>query len=261
VFKKSLKELVQALQIAAFWYCMPRHHVPISMFHLIQLATTISTEIGMGESISSTSKEISTGKHLNACDAWRTRITSYLYSAYMGLLRRTPHILTWDTLREESLIWLEYSVYGLATDVLLCQIVRIIRICEQISSTQNLAETNTITNISEPTTQTNITNLSNLIADWKGQIPALIQCPLLKIWEHISHILIHESVLHTPTNKDSFTAPYLAELLSVTNFPAPTPVTSEQVISLHTLKANCQALLDLVLDLESILSWDFLLFS
>lgn len=162
-----------------------------------------------------------------------------------------PFIFTWDNTHDEALIWLDYGVYGLDTDRLLCQLVRILRICEQISSIQNLPDTHSVTDISDPETQSNITNLSNMIADWKAQIPAfLMQSPLLKVWEHISYILIHESVLHTSTNKESFTAPYLAERLSVTNFPAPTHVTPEHTIALHIVKDNAQALLDLVLSLD-----------
>jgi hypothetical protein len=63
---------------------------------------------------------------------------------------------------------------------------------------------------------------------------------------------LHEPVLHTSTNKQSFSAPFIAEKLSVTDFPKPV-VTQEHLTSTAALKTASHAIIDLytALDLQT----------
>ena len=65
-------------------------------------------------------------------------------------------------------------------------------------------------------------------------------------------LYLHEPVLHTSTNKQSFSAPFIAEKLSVTDFPKPF-VTQEHLASIAALKTASHAVIDLytALDLQT----------
>lgn len=61
---------------------------------------------------------------------------------------------------------------------------------------------------------------------------------------------MHEAVLHTATNKHSFAAPFVAENLSVSDFPAPTIVTQDHITALFELTTAVQAMIDLFSSLD-----------
>lgn len=136
------------------------------------------------------------------------------------------------------------------------------RLCGQIATQLEFSDFGKLMDISESTTKTIMQSLQNMIIDWKAQIPPHLACPALKLWEHAAMLYLHECVLHTPSNKQSFAAPYTAERLSVTDFPKPV-VTENHINSLATLRDNAHALIDLfsTLDNSTIMSLPALLFA
>ncbi len=74
----------------------------------------------------------------------------------------------------------------------------------------------------------------------------------LAFWANVMTMYLHEPVLHTSTNKQSFSAPFIAEKLSVTDFPKPF-VTQEHLTSVTALKTASHAIIDLytALDLQT----------
>lgn len=94
-----------------------------------------------------------------------------------------------------------------------------------------------------------IRRMQILIRERKAQLFSSIISPSLRLYEHVANMLIHECVLHTPTNSLSFAAPYISERLSLTDFPAPI-VTDSHVSSLYALRASCHAVLNTFLTLE-----------
>jgi len=92
--------------------------------------------------------------------------------------------------------------------------------------------------------------MQNLVGERKAQTMSSMRCPILIMYEHFAIMLIHECILHTSTNITSFAAPYIAERLSLTDFPAP-HVTKEHVSSIHKLRESCHNVLDTFLGLET----------
>lgn len=169
---------------------------------------------------------------------------------------RIPHPISWSNYLETSLICLDYFTYGLSTDRVLCQFVRAMRVCEQIATKANLNDFNSVVDVADPDTQLSMHGLHNLITDWKAQIPQSLSSPSLKLWEYYATLYIHECVLHTTTNKHSFAAPYLAERLSVTDFPVPI-VTQDHLVSIYALRDASHGLLDLFISLDMLTLMSF----
>ena len=61
---------------------------------------------------------------------------------------------------------------------------------------------------------------------------------------------LHEPVLHTSTNKQSFSAPFIAEKLSVTDFPRPS-VSQEHLASIAALRTASHAIIDIYTTLDT----------
>lgn len=250
-------ELIQALQTAAFWYCTVRHVGPLAIARLMQMAADMFQDLGISDPyehgrLGATETQV----QVAAPDAWRTRLAGYLFSANMGICMRIPFLFPWTDGHEMSLFPLEYFKSSMISDRLFCQLIRVLRVCEHISAKARLKDFDFVVDVAGPETQLTILGLQSTITDWKAQIPRSVDCPLLKIWEHYAMLLVHESVLHTTSNKRSFAAPYITERLSLTDYPV-TKVTPEQATSIHALRDNSQALLYIfqMLDLSTIMSF------
>jgi hypothetical protein len=231
--RKSL-ELVQALQLAALWYRTPKYHTRVAVFHFIEQACAVAKEIGIGGANTSS---ITQHFKYDAIDSLRTWIICYLMSASISICQRTKNPISWGSHEEENLHMLESSTHGIGSDRMLCQFVRAERLCEQIASSQDVSDQSP-----DPVRQQQ--QPVNLMTDWRAQVPLTLRCESLAVWECFAAILLHEYVVQTPTNKQSFAAPYVPERLSVTDFPTPL-VTPDRIVSIYALRDACHGLLDL----------------
>jgi hypothetical protein len=76
---------------------------------------------------------------------------------------------------------------------------------------------------------------------WAAENPRdIVGSGLLQFWHHLALIYIHEIVLHTPSNKASFAAPFIPGKISVRDVPMPANVTLEVASFLDTIVENCQ---------------------
>ena len=134
--------------------------------------------------------------------------------------------------------------------------------CDQIATQSEFGDFDSFTDIAQPAERNVTSALRNLLTDWKAQIPPQLACPILTFWEHIARLFLHERVLHTTTNKKTFSAPYVAERLSVTDIPAPSVVTQEHIDAIFALQENAGALLDLycALDLSTVMALPQIIF-
>ena len=243
-------ELVQALQVAILWFRSPKHHAHVAAFQLIQVAAGLAEDIGLGGPQSSPSLGFScTIEDVTVADGWRTWLVCHMLSASTSIFMRRPNGQTWKESEDLGAQILSYSEYGISSDKLVYQFVRAERLCETIVSRLHYCDFSTIMDVSDPFTKLNMAELQNLIIDWKVHISPELQCPALTFWELLATMHLHELVLHTPTNKQSFAAPYLVERLSITDFPAPI-VVQEHIDSLYALKTNAHQLLDLFATLD-----------
>ena len=246
-------ELVQALQVGILWYRPHNHRLQTPIAQLIQLAVTIAREIGIDKYNSPFSINPSKSEEqFSPADAWRTWNICYHISALFSLCWRRPNDISWSEDDDARLATLEYGLDRSDSDRLLCQFVRAEKLCKEISSKTDL-----------PSDPISLQALQNRIVDWKAQITPALSCPSLRLYEQVSAILLHESVLYTSTNKQSFAAPYTAERLSVTDFPAPIIVTQEQIFSIQVLQDACHATIAIVtnVDIMTIISLPMVFFT
>lgn len=246
--KKSM-ELIQAICIVVQFYRAPRHHTHISAFHMVEIMTAMAEDLGTGgwagsPALGQTLSEV----NLSATDALRTWSACQLLSGAMAIYQRQPRPRKSDTDFAHGIFMLEYA-YALPTDRLLCQYVRAEALCGEIATRSNYY-TADVSEVSDPEAQLRMRTLQDKITDWKAQIPPGVWCMGLEFWDHILAMYLHEPVLHTSTNKQSFSAPFIAEKLSVTDFPRPI-VRQEHLASIASLRTASHAIIDLYTALDT----------
>ena len=168
-----------------------------------------------------------------------------MLSATLALFTRSPNASTWDARDENNLQMLEFSYFRMDTDELLCQHVRAERLCDIVATAQRLYDDAPTVDIADPAVQLGMQRLADSIVDWRSQVPPSLNSPVMEFWQHAATLYLQEPVLHTPTNASSFSAPFIAPRLSVTDFPAPLPPTPAHLSSIHALRTSIHALLDL----------------
>ena len=253
-------ELVQAILIVSFWYRHHKNQTHFAINRLVNLAVSISEDTGIVESESALSVAATHFRdQMCSSNAWRTWILCYLLSSSLANCMRMPPRIPWSTDLEMKLSSLEYGKDSLHTDGLLCQFVSAERLCQQITTDAGYHASDRTMEITD---HQKIRQLQNLITDRKAQAFSSLSCPSLKLYEHSATILLNECILHTPTNKRSFAAPYVAERLSLTDFPAPI-VTPDHIAALYKLRDGCHAILNafMALDIQAIASSPLITFS
>ncbi|ERS96709.1 uncharacterized protein SPSK_01058 [Sporothrix schenckii 1099-18] len=142
---------------------------------------------------------------------------------------------------------------GAARDNLFLHMVRGERLCQQIAAAVQLCEPAAAWDVAAPDHALVMADLQTAIDNWTAETTtALVHAPpgcrrshkALLFFRYAAVIYLHESVLHTPTNKLSFGAPYRQAKLASDDIAHP-PVTGKHVASLYALKDACLALLDL----------------
>ncbi|CZR65007.1 uncharacterized protein PAC_14907 [Phialocephala subalpina] len=236
-----------AILVATFWYRTPKNQIHIAIDRFIDLAISVSDDIGISKldcALSVASANL--GDQVSSSDAWRTWNLCYLLSASLGSSMRIPPKIAWDADLEMKLSSLEYGRDALSTDGFLYRFVRAERLCQQITVEAGYHGSDSTL---EVTDHAEIRRIQNLIRDRKAQVYSSVSCPSLKLYEHVATLYLHERILHTPTNKRSFAAPYVAERLSMSDFPAPL-VTPSDIPFLYGLRDACRAVLNTIMAFE-----------
>ena len=240
-------ELLQAVQLATCFYWAPKHHKRVASFELIELANDMSSSLCL--SLGGISPPFSPNRPLGgnedseAPSARRAWLVCYTLSACISTYLRKPNSQVWTRQHEESNTMMVYSPHAATSDRLLSQYIRAERLCETIVSQLTLQDGITADDLSNAATQATVQSLQNQILDWQMQVPSHLRIPSVLFFQYAAEMYLHEPVLHTTTNKHTFIAPYIAERLSVTDFPAPL-ITPEHITSLFGLQNAAHALLD-----------------
>lgn len=244
-------ELLQVLEVAALWFWLPKNHQNVAPFHFIDLAHDVALSAGLAQSktIMSFASALWGAKHETA-EPWRGWLVCYMLSATWSLFQRRLNSHIWTLHHEECLGMLEHSPNALKSDHLLCQFVRAERMCELVASAQAFADMTNVIDISSSEWQLRLLRLQQLVQDWKTQIPGQLRVPTLMLWQYLVELYLHEPVLHTPSNKQSFAAPFVAERLSSSDFPAPLP-TRKHVTSLLALCKASHGFIDVFCGLDT----------
>jgi hypothetical protein len=247
-------ELVQALLIATLWSKSTRRGQQGSCYQILQLATDMAIDLGIAGSGLQPSPVAYFSRHEDpsSLEARRTWLACFVALANSSISTRRPNALPWDAHHQECLLDLEAR--GDSSDMLLCQIVRITQLVEETSNALNLCQISTFVDGNHYSTHATIETLKNKVDAWVGQVPRhLALCPTLQVWRHVAMIYIHELVLHTPTNKASFAAPFIPGRIAVKDFPKPANVISPLKEAVEALIYHCHAVLDIAADMDAAL--------
>ncbi|CAI6334274.1 unnamed protein product [Periconia digitata] len=244
--RKSM-ELVQALLIATLWSKSTRDGSDNCCYQLAQLATEMAIDLGIGGPSLQPTPPAFFSRHRDATslEARRTWLAcSILLSSASMHIRRAPAV-QWDAYHEECLTHLQND--GLPSDALLCEIVRIHQLMQETSDRLCHCQSATFVDANNYDTHATIDLMKNKVNTWAAQVPDnLASSQILKLWHHVAMVHIHEVVLHTPTNKFIFAAPYIPMRIPTKDFPKPALCIPPLSHALHALIEHCHAVLDIV---------------
>lgn len=234
------------MQAAVLYYRTTKHHTHIAAWQFIEMAGGLAEDIGIGGPQRAPSLAVPTGgPYVDSSEAWRTWLVCHMLSATLALFMRKPNASSWDGRDSHNLEMLEYSYFRLDTDELLGQHVRGEHMCDVIATQQCLYDSgNPTVDVADPSVQSGMQRMMDSITDWKAQVPPAIKGPAMDFWEKVALLYLHEPVLHTATNKSTFSAPYIAPRISVTDFPNPL-VSQEHITSIYQIRDGAHAVLDI----------------
>ncbi|PVH91549.1 hypothetical protein DM02DRAFT_620465 [Periconia macrospinosa] len=238
-------ELVQALLIMAFWNKATRKGYQGSCYQIAQLAADMAIDLGIaGPSLQpSPVAYFSHHEDPTSLEARRTWLACYLLLSASSLQTRRPHATPWDSHHEECVSQLEAN--GLPSDILLCQIVRITQVTQEIAEHLHLCRLGSFIDGNNCDTHAAMELLRTKVDAWAAQVPVTFaHSQTLKVWHHTAMIHIYELALHTPTNKPAFTAPYIPGRIPVKDFPKPITCIPPLVTALQTLIHHCHGVID-----------------
>lgn len=164
--------------------------------------------------------------------------------------REPPNFTEWDSQHEQCLLFIEYSPSALPTDRWLVQYSRAERLCHDIVDQMCLNDPSSCYDISQPDMKIKIQSCKTQILNWKLKVPQALCTPTLLLWEYVATAYMYEVVLHTPSNKRSFAAPYVAEKLSWSDFHSPI-VTQDHITAVYELLAALHAIIDTITSLDA----------
>lgn len=244
-------EIVQALLLSAFWSKNTRTGQQASCYQIVQLAVDMAVDLGIAGIAwqPSPAAYFCRLKDLTSLEARRTWLACYIALSTCSVDMRRPNTVPWDGHHQECLLHVEST--GEAPDLLLCQIVRITHLTQEILSELHLFRLATFVDGNAYSTHLTMERLKNKVDAWTAQIPPLLATsPTLKVLRHVAMVHIYEVVLHTPTNKSSFAAPYIPGRIPVEDFPMPANTIPPLRSALEALVHHCQAVIDIATDMD-----------
>lgn len=244
-------ELVQALLVATFWNKTTRKGQQGSCYQLIQLATDMAIDLGIAGPSLQPSPVAFFDRHQDPAsfDARRTWLACFAALSTSSISTRRSSPVPWDAHHEECILYLESG--GETTDILLCQIVRVTQLIEEISISLCLCQTATFVDGNDCNSHAIIESLKHKVDVWAAHVPpSLAESQTLKVWYHLALIHIHEPVLHTPSNKASFAAPFIPGRIPVKDFPKPTHIIHPLKTALEAIVQNCHAVIDTATEMD-----------
>jgi hypothetical protein len=244
-------ELVQALLIAAFWNKPTRRGLQGSCYQVVQLAADMAIDLGIAGFSLQPSPVAYFCRHEDptSLEARRTWLACFVALSTSSISMRRPNTVPWNAYHQECLLHLESR--GEPSDILLCQIVRITQLIQEISNHLCLCQLTTFVDGNDYSTHATIKTLQDKANEWTAQIPpSLALSPTLKVWRHVAMIHIYEPILHTPTNKASFAAPFIPGRIAVKDFPRPANIIPPLKSALGAIIQNCHAVIDTAAEMD-----------
>ena len=237
-------DLLQALQLVCLYYRSPRNSTQIPLYQLVNIEADLSVDLGFGGNMSPPSLDLHGMAEglLGGVKASRMWLLSFIITQTTALLKRKSNDQGWTSHNDHCLHTIETESVdeGLQS---LAQHARATRLLGLISEDMDLDTTLISPVVGTEICQQTMDQLQSQITHWRLQIPIELWSTSLTFTGFYMELLLYEPVLHTPTNKRSFAAPFLIERLSMTDVPTPT-LTQHHFDAVQSLKSACQNLID-----------------
>jgi hypothetical protein len=244
-------ELVQALLLAAMYTKNTRNGQQGSCYQILQLASDMAIDLGIaGVSLQPTPPAYFCKlQDTKSLEARRTWIACYVVTSNSSMSTRRLSPVPSDAYLDECIAYLESN--GDASDLLFCQIARITQLDQEISNHLCLCQIATFVDGNDYNVYAVIDTLKLKLDAWAAQVPpGLASSKTLRVWWHVSMIHLHELVLHTPTNKASFAAPFIPGRIPVKDFPKPAMIIPQLKEALQTLVQNCHGVIETAAEMD-----------
>ena len=250
-------ELVQALLVATMWNrpASDPNHGNCSI--LLRTAREVAVELGLGgpNMLSSAPAFFTRLREPPSLPMKGTWMACYTISIMSDINnRRMPaHRCTkWD-----MSCFQELCRSNDTSIQVLCRYVRVAQLQESIASQLRLCDMEFYCDFSRDDVEPQLRLVSEAVkVKHDTQTDNQLISNILIFWHYHALVLTYEPVLHTPTNKTLFAAPYVALRIGVTDFAHPQNITSEQQEIFRSLATACQAAIEVVCDIppESLLN-------
>jgi hypothetical protein len=244
-------ELVQALLVAGFWNKAIRGGQVGSCYQVIQLAADMAIDLGIAGLSLQPSPAAYFSRHDDptSLEAHRTWLACFIALEMSSISIRRPNPIPWNDHHQECLWQLESK--GDLSDMLLGQIVRIVHLIQETSEQLGLCQLATFVDGNHYSTHATIDDLKRKVDAWAAQVPpSLASSQTLNVWHHLAMINMYELVLHTPTNKSSFAAPFIPQRIPVNDFPKPSNIISPLKIALGELVRHCHEVMRIASEMD-----------
>lgn len=133
------------------------------------------------------------------------------------MVLRRPIRFDWTKYTEECIEELMTNPDAAPTDKLLCQHVKLQRICEEVGQQFRMHDPSATISLDDAQVAYNVRHFENELKRWKEDIPNDCRTPGLMFFEHVCSLYAHEIVLHLNHNVDDFKMPFNEESLKNVN--------------------------------------------
>jgi hypothetical protein len=249
--EKSI-EIMQALLITTAWFRSPAKHKHLAAAQLIAIAEGMAIDIGIADPASARFSMAITahGQDISTVEAAATFLVCHLMSTLLADLSRRATRTPWSAYHDTCLMFLHASGSTLPTYRWLIHYCRSERLCAQILKEIGLNDSTKVYDISDRDFQQQVQHCNVMISEWKILLPSTLYVPEILIWEHVATAYLHETLLHTTTNQQSFAAPFIADRLTALDFPRPV-IREDHITSLFALRSALHNIIDLYAHMDT----------
>ncbi|KAI9705231.1 MAG: hypothetical protein M1820_005229 [Bogoriella megaspora] len=214
---KSL-ELVQAIQIACFWFKPPPETDMTNYYQLIHLAAVMAIDLGLGRRQSASRTRNPHYRRIafpnaDTIESRRAWLGCYFLCASTSMILRRPNLLGWTKYLEECVEILSTSPEAYQSDRLLCEYIKIQHISEVIGAEFAMDDPSASVSINDPKITYQIREFEQDLKDWRKNVPKNLDAPALDVSFHVCNLYLHEIVMHVNHNVDDFRVPVTEESL------------------------------------------------
>jgi hypothetical protein len=260
---KSL-ELIQAMQVLALWYKPPEKFAQTNFYQVIHMAAVMGFDIGLNKRFNAVqARRGFGGPHANCVpgtfnlpqdsgtiEARRAWLGCFYLCSSASMVLRRPNLVRWTNYMNECVELLGSHPDAAPSDKLLCQHVKIQRICEDISSQFLMDDSTANISITDPKVTYALKVFENDLKTWKQNVPAGCRGPGLEFFEHVASLYLHEIALHFNHNVEDFKLPFTEESLKASH-NLTDKLTQHQMDALEACVHASHGILDTMLAYDS----------